>query len=221
MSIQKSCIQAFYTVYTNMSIPSASAAQPLSRAARRAARNRAQTLVELIGADSGSYPTLREIDERINSWNAAVNPDLEMTPPITVISNVDLPTESSDLVTVNATSVLDNIRSPSEESALGHIMGIIRDGGFLLDEEPIQTPLIDALTFRLAPASVKSKSEEDLIRLDTDPNNLPVHPEILKLDPASSQYDPDNFDFTKIEVNRVVSPVMSTRTTVPLGSVKL
>ena len=75
-----------------MSIPSTSAAQPLSRAARRAARNRAQTLVELIGADSGSYLTQREIDERVNSWNAAVNPDLEMTPPVTVISNIDPPT---------------------------------------------------------------------------------------------------------------------------------
>jgi len=123
-----------------------------------------------------------------------------MTPPVTVVSNVDLPTESSNPVTVNATSNnLDNIRSPSKESALGHIMGIICDGGFPLDKEPIQAPLIDALASRLAPASVKPKSEEDLIRLDTDPNNLPVHPEILKLDPASSQYDPDNFDLTKLK----------------------
>ena len=204
-----------------MSIPSTSAAQPLSCAARCAARNRAQTLIELIGADSGSYPTQREIDERVNSWNATVNPNLEMTPPVTVISNVDLPAESSNPVIVNATSVLDNIRSPSEESALGHIMGIIHDGGFLLNEEPIQAPLIDALTSQLAPASVKPKSEEDLIRPDTDPNNLPIHPEILKLDPASSQYDPDNFDFTKIEGNRVVSLALSTRTTVPLGPIKV
>ena len=167
-----------------MSLPSTSA-QPLSRATRRAARARAQTLVELIGADSSQYPTQHEIDERVNSWNA------------TVISNVDLPTESSDPVTVNAMSVLDNIRSPSEESTLGHIMGIIRDGGFPLDEEPIQATLIDTLASRLAPASVKPKSKEDLIRLDTDPNDLPVHPEILKLDPASSQYDPDNFNLTK------------------------
>jgi len=199
-----------------MSLPSTSA-QPLSHAARCAARAHAQTLVELIGADSGQ----REIDEHVNSWNAAVNPDLEMTPPVMVISNIDLPTESSDPVTVNATSNnLDNIRSPSKESALGHIMGIIRDGGFPLDEEPIQAPLIDALASRLAPASVKPKSKEDLVSLD-NPNNLLVHPEIWKLDPAPSQYDPDNFDFTKIKVNRVVSPALLTRTTVPLGSIKV
>jgi len=124
-----------------MSIPSASAAQPLSRVVRHAARNRAQTLVKLIGADSGSYPTQHEIDKCVNSWAANVNPDLEMTPPVTVISNLELPTESSDPVTVNTTSVLDNIRSPSEESALGQIMGIICDGGFPLDEEPIQAPV--------------------------------------------------------------------------------
>jgi len=159
-----------------MSIPSTSAAQPLSRAARRAACNQAQTLVELIGTDSGSYPTQREINERVNSWNANVNPDLEMTPPVTVISNVNLPAESSDPVTVNTTSVLNNICSPSEKSALGHIMGIICDGGFPLDEEPIQAPLINTLAFRLAPASVKPKSEEDLIRLDTDPTTCQYTP---------------------------------------------
>ena len=51
-----------------MSLPSfTAAAKPTSRAARRAARDRAQTLVELIGADSGQYPTQREIDERVNA----------------------------------------------------------------------------------------------------------------------------------------------------------
>jgi len=98
-------------------------------------------------------------------------------------------------------------------------MDIIHDGGFLLDKDPIQAPLIDALAFQLAPASVKPKSEEDLIKLD-DPNNLPVNPKILKLDPASSQYDPNNFDFTKIKVNRVPSLALSTRMIAPLGSIK-
>jgi len=151
-----------------MSLPSASA-QPLSRAARRAARACAQALIELIGADSGQYPTQREIDERVNSWNAAVNPNLEMTPPVTVISKVDLPTESSDPVTLNATSVLDNIRSPSEESALGHIMGIIRDGGFPLDEEPIQAPLIDSLLPQSSPRARKTSSGLTLTPNPTPP----------------------------------------------------
>jgi len=97
----------------------------------------------------------------------------------------------------------------------------VRDGKAWRKGVPLTAPLFNALASQLAPASVKPKSEEDLIRLDTNPNNLPVHPEILKLDPASSQYDPDNFDFTKIEVNRVVSPALSMRTTVPLGSIKV
>jgi len=71
-----------------MSLPSfTAAAKPTARAARRAARNRAQTLVELIGADSGQYPTQREIDERVNAWANRVIPDADLTPPATVISN--------------------------------------------------------------------------------------------------------------------------------------
>jgi len=71
-----------------MSLPSfTAAAKPTSRAARRAARNRAQTLVELIGADSGQYPTQQEIDERVNAWADRVIPDADLTPPATVISN--------------------------------------------------------------------------------------------------------------------------------------
>jgi len=71
-----------------MSLPSFTAtAKPTTRAARRAARNRAQTLVELIGADSGQYPTQQEIDERVNAWADHVIPDADLTPPATVISN--------------------------------------------------------------------------------------------------------------------------------------
>jgi len=50
-----------------MSLPSASAAKPTSCAACRAAHNRAQTLVELIGANSSQYLTQHEIDEHINA----------------------------------------------------------------------------------------------------------------------------------------------------------
>ena len=45
-----------------MSLPSNSA---VAKPTARAARNQAQTLVELIGADSGQYPTQQEIDERL------------------------------------------------------------------------------------------------------------------------------------------------------------
>ena len=107
-------------------------------------------------------------------------------------------------------------------------MEIIRGGGFPLDEEPIQAPLIDALASRLAPASVKPKSEEDLIKLDTDPNDEPIHPELSKLDPASSQYDLDNFDHTRIGVAQPPSPALSyaasaksATTTVPHKPIKI
>jgi len=116
-----------------MSIPSASAAQPLSRAARRAACNRAQTLVELIGADSGQYPTQQEIDERVNAWADRIIPDANLTPPATVISN-HASTSAPDPV---ALTTSNSPRSPTDESDLGHIMEIIRGGGFLLNEEPI------------------------------------------------------------------------------------
>ena len=153
-----------------MSLPSIpAAAKPTSRAARHAARNRAQTLVELIGADSGQYPTQQEIDERVNAWADRVIPDADLTPPATVISN-HASTSAPDPIAHTSP------HSPTNESALRHIMEIIRGGGFPLDEEPIQAPLIDALTSRLATASVKPKSEEDLFKLDTDPNNEPLHP---------------------------------------------
>ena len=60
-------------------------------------------------------------------------------------------------------------------------MEIIRGGGFPLDEEPIQAPLFDALASRLAPPPV-ARSTNNLIQLEIDPNNLPVDPEIVKLD---------------------------------------
>jgi len=78
----------------------------------------------------------------------------------------------------------DSPRSHTDESALGHIMEIICGGGFPLDEEPIQAPLVNALASRLAPPPV-AQSTSNLIQLDTDPNDLPVDPEILKIDPAS------------------------------------
>jgi len=207
-----------------MSLPSnTAAAKPTARAARRAARNRAQTLVELIGADSGQYPTQREIDERVNAWADRVVPDADLTPPATVISN-RASTSTPDPV---AHTTSNSPRSHTDESALGHIMEIIRSGGFPPDEKPIQAPLIDALASRLAPPPV-AQSMSNLIQLDADPNNEPVHPEILKLDPASSQYDPDNFDYTKIGVAQPPSPALSyaasaksAETTVPHEPVKL
>jgi len=207
-----------------MSLPSfTAAAKPTARAARRAARNRAQTLVDLIGADSGQYPTQQEIDDHVNAWADRVIPDADLTPPATVISN-RASTSAPDPI---ALTTSNSPRSPTDKSALGHIMEIIR-GGFPLDEEPIQAALIDALASRLAPASVKPKSEEDLIKLDTDPNDEPIHPELLKLDPASSQYDPDNFDHTKIGVAQPPSPALSyaasaksAKTTVPHEPVKI
>jgi len=207
-----------------MSLPSfTAAAKPTARAARRAARNRAQTLVELIGADSGQYPTQREIDERVNAWADRVIPDADLTPPATVISN-RASTSAPDPV---ALTTSNSPRSPTDESALGHIMEIIRGGGFPLDEEPIQAPLFDALASRLAPPPV-AQSTSNLIQLEVDPNDLPVDPEILKLDPASSQYDPDNFDHTKIGVAQPPSPALSyaasaksTKTTVPCEPVKI
>jgi len=61
-----------------MSLPSISAAaKPTACAACRAARNRAQTLVDLIGADSSQYPTQQEIDERVNAWADCVIPDAD------------------------------------------------------------------------------------------------------------------------------------------------
>jgi len=208
-----------------MSLPSfTAAAKPAARAARRAACNQAQTLVDLISADSGQYPTQQEIDECVNAWADRVIPDADLTPPATVISN-HASTSAPDPV---ALTTSNSPRSPTEESALGHIMEIIRGGGFPLDEEPIQAPLIDALASQLAPASVKPKSEEDLIRLDTDPNLEPIHPELLKLDPASSFYDPDNFDHTRIRVAQPPPPALSyaasaksARTTVPHEPVKI
>jgi len=207
-----------------VSLPSlTAAAKPTARAARRAARNRAQTLVELIGADSGQYPTQREIDERVNAWADRVIPDADLTPPATVISN-HASTSAPDPVT-HTTS--NSPRSPTDESALGHIMDIICGGGFPLDEEPIQAPLVDTLTSRLAPPPV-AQSTRNLIQLDTDPNDEPIHPELLKLDPASSQYDPDNFDHTRIGVAQPPSPALSyaasaksARTTVPHEPVKI
>ena len=208
-----------------MSLPSfTAAAKPTSRAARRAARDRAQTLVELIGAESGQYPTQREIDERVNAWANRVIPDADLTPPVTVISN-RASTSAPDPVAVTTSN---SPRSHTDESALGHIMEIIRGGGFPLDEEPIQAPLIDALASRLAPPSRAGSSKSNLIQLDVDPNDLPIDPEILKLDPASSQYDPDNFDHTKIGVAQPPSPALSyaasaksAKTTVPHEPVKI
>jgi len=207
-----------------MSLPSfTAAAKPTARAACRAARNRAQTLVELVGADSGQYPTQREIDERVNAWANRVIPDTDLTPPATVISN-RASTSAPDPV---ALTTSNSPRSPTDGSALGHIMEIIRGGGFPLDEEPIQAPLVDALASRLAPPPV-AQSTSNLIQLDVDPNDLPVDPEILKLDPVSSQYDPDNFDHTKIGVAQPPSPALSyaasaksTKTTVPYEPVKI
>jgi len=207
-----------------MSLPSASAAKPTSRAARRAARNRAQTLVELIGANSGQYPTQQEIDECVNAWADRVIPDTDLTPPATVISNC-ASTSAPDPI---ALTTSNSPCSPTNESALEHIMEIIRGGGFPLDEEPIQAPLVDHLASRLAPPPVAKSKSDDLIQLDTDPNTEPLHPELLKLDPTSSQYDPDNFDHTKIGVAQPPSPVLSyaasaksAKTTVPCGSVKI
>jgi len=207
-----------------MSLPSfTAAAKPTARAARHAARNRAQTLVELIGADSGQYPTQREIDERVNAWAECVIPDADLTPPATVISN-RASTSAPDPV---AHTTSNSPRSPTDESALGHIVEIIRGGGFPLDKEPIQAPLFDALASRLAPPPV-AQSTSNLIQLDADPNDLPVDPEILKLDPASSQYDPDNFDHTKIGIAQPPSPALSyaasahsAKTTVPQEPVKI
>jgi len=56
-----------------MSLPSASA-QPLFHAAHHAAQACAQTLTELVGAETGQYLTQREIDVRVNSWFANVDP---------------------------------------------------------------------------------------------------------------------------------------------------
>jgi len=207
-----------------MSLPSfTAAAKPTAHAARRAARNRAQTLVELIGADSGQYPTQQEIDECVNAWADRVIPDADLTPPATVISN-HASTSAPDPV---ALTTSNSPRTPTDESALGHIMEIIRNGGFPLDEEPIQAPLIDALASRLAPPPV-AQSTSNLIQLDADPNLEPIHPELLKLDPTSSQYDPDNFDHTKIGVAQPPSPALSytasaksARMTVPHEPVKI
>jgi len=206
-----------------MSLPSASAAKPTSHAARRAARNQAQTLIDLIGADSGQYPTQREIDERVNAWADRVIPDADLTPLATVISN-HASTSAPDPVALTTSK---SSQPPTDESALGHIMEIIRGGGFPLDEEPIWTPLVDHLASCLAPPIAKSKSD-NLIQLNVDPNTEPLHPELLKLDPTSSQYDPDNFDHTKIGVAQPPSPALSyaasaksAKTTVPHGSVKI
>jgi len=109
-----------------MSLPSLSAAaKPTARAARHAARNRAQTLVELIGADSGQYPTQQEIDEHVNAWADRVIPDADLTPPATVISN-HASTSAPDPIAVTTSN---SPHSPTDESALGHIMEIIRGGG--------------------------------------------------------------------------------------------
>jgi len=204
-----------------MSLPSFTAA---AKPTARAARNRAQTLVELIGADSSQYPTQQEIDERVNAWADRVIPDADLTPPATVISN-RASTSAPDPV---ALTTSNSPRAQTNESALGHIMEIIRSGGFPLDEEPIQAPLVDTLASRLAPAPVKPKSEEDLIKLDTNPNDEPIHPELLKLDPASSQYNPDNFNHTRIGVAQPPSPALSyaastksAKTTVPHEPVKI
>jgi len=116
-----------------MSLPSfTAAAKPTARAARRAARNRAQTLVKLIGADSGQYPTQREIDERVNAWADRVIPDADLTPPAMVISN----RASTSVPDPVALTTSHSPRSPTDESALGHIMEIIRNGGFPLDSPP-------------------------------------------------------------------------------------
>jgi len=160
-----------------MSLPSfTTAAKPTARAAR----NRAQTLIELIGADSGQYPTQREIDERVNAWADRVIPDADLTPPATVISN----RASTSAPEPIALTTSNSPRAQTDESALGHIMEIIRGGGFPLNEEPIQAPLVDALASRLAPPPV-AQSTSNLIQLEIDPNNEPIHPELLKLDPAS------------------------------------
>jgi len=107
-------------------------------------------------------------------------------------------------------------------------MEIIHNGGFPLNEEPICAPLEDHLTSHLAPPPVTGSSKSNLIQLDADPNDEPLHPKLLKLDPTSSQYDPDNFDHTKIGVAQPPLPALSyaasaksTKTTVPHEPVKI